>query len=292
MVIRFNSSEGIVAGTKLNSYSFRNRCDIRLSTAYEERYRAMLMQRCGEACLIMGCAMRDTARAFVEASLREQRPQAREMTIRKGRFLRFYGHEFDAQTCDKILAAIERAAQPDLVMISRLLQHLLHLDPAVSMVLSQSLQRHFVGIDFDQSQSPIGDMFSFIESIPYLDGSYQEIADDHKSEVACRRGLEGAADHGSVVDTRYCGRDIQFGVEFIEKLYSDAGKGSGSCVLQHVKEWEIEQDLSLAENPRLSWHCGLTCGRKSRDGLPQTLWGQAFVSPSNLDEEDIQHRSE
>ena len=79
--------------------------------AIDERYRAMLMQRTGEERLIMGCAMRDTARAFVEASLRERDPQATEATIRKGLFLRFYGHEFDAPTRDKILTAIERAVQ-------------------------------------------------------------------------------------------------------------------------------------------------------------------------------------
>ena len=76
----------------------------------DERYRTMLMQRTGEARMIMGCAMRDTARAFVEASLREQDPRAAEATIRKRLFLRFYGHEFDASRRDKILAAIEQAA--------------------------------------------------------------------------------------------------------------------------------------------------------------------------------------
>lgn len=79
----------------------------------DERYRAMLMQRTGEERLIMGCAMRDTARAFVEASLREQDPQATAATIRKGLFLRFYGHEFDGPTRDKILAAIEQAAHTE-----------------------------------------------------------------------------------------------------------------------------------------------------------------------------------
>ena len=78
----------------------------------DERYRAMLMHRSGEARLIMGCAMRDTARAFVEASLRELDPQATAATIRKGLFLRFYGHEFDQPTRDKILSGIEQAAQP------------------------------------------------------------------------------------------------------------------------------------------------------------------------------------
>ncbi|WP_413935520.1 hypothetical protein [Nitrospira sp. BLG_1] len=77
----------------------------------EERYRAMLMQRTGEERLIMGCAMRDTARKLVEASLRVQNPSATEAEIRKGLFLRFYGHEFDAPTCDKILASIEEAAK-------------------------------------------------------------------------------------------------------------------------------------------------------------------------------------
>jgi hypothetical protein len=78
----------------------------------DERYRAMLMQRTGEERLIMGCAMRDTARALVEASLREHDPQATVEAIRKGLFLRFYGHEFDHETRTKILAAIESAALP------------------------------------------------------------------------------------------------------------------------------------------------------------------------------------
>jgi hypothetical protein len=76
----------------------------------EDRYRSLLMQRSGEARLIMGCAMRDTARAMVEASLREQDPQAELATIRNGIFLRFYGHEFNAETRAKILASIEQAA--------------------------------------------------------------------------------------------------------------------------------------------------------------------------------------
>jgi hypothetical protein len=46
----------------------------------------------------------------VEASLREQNPEATMADIRKGLLLRFYGHEFDAPTLDKILAAIEQAA--------------------------------------------------------------------------------------------------------------------------------------------------------------------------------------
>ena len=78
----------------------------------DERFRAMLLARTGEERLIMGCAMRDTSRALVEASLRERDPQATVEAIRKGLFLRFYGHEFDHETRAKILAAIESAARP------------------------------------------------------------------------------------------------------------------------------------------------------------------------------------
>jgi hypothetical protein len=76
------------------------------------RYHDMLMQRSGEERLMMGCAMRETARALVEASIREQNPQATPEVVRKGVFLRFYGHEFDTESRAKILAAIESATHP------------------------------------------------------------------------------------------------------------------------------------------------------------------------------------
>lgn len=78
----------------------------------EARYRAMLMQRSGEDRLTMGCAMRETARALVEASILEQDPQATPEAVRKGLFLRFYGHEFDAESRAKIFAAIDSASHP------------------------------------------------------------------------------------------------------------------------------------------------------------------------------------
>jgi hypothetical protein len=56
--------------------------------------------------------MRETARALVEASILEQDPQSAPETVRKGLFLRFYGHEFDTDSREKILAAIESASHP------------------------------------------------------------------------------------------------------------------------------------------------------------------------------------
>jgi hypothetical protein len=79
------------------------------SPEMDARYRDMLMQPSGEERLIMGCTMRDTARMLVEASIREQDPQATPETIRKRLFLRFYGHEFDAESRARILAVIESA---------------------------------------------------------------------------------------------------------------------------------------------------------------------------------------
>ena len=78
----------------------------------DARYRDMLMQRSGDERLRMGCAMRETARALVEASILEQNPQATSEVVRKGLFLRFYGHEFDADSREKILVAIESASHP------------------------------------------------------------------------------------------------------------------------------------------------------------------------------------
>jgi hypothetical protein len=82
------------------------------SPEMEERYRAMLMERSGEERLKMGCSMHATARALVEASIREHDLQATPESVRKGLFLRFYGHEFDADSLAKILAAIESSTQP------------------------------------------------------------------------------------------------------------------------------------------------------------------------------------
>ena len=82
------------------------------SSEMDQRYRVMLMQRSDEERLIMGCAMRDTVRALVEASLREHDPQATVETIHRGLFLLFYGHEFDDETRAKILAAVGSAASP------------------------------------------------------------------------------------------------------------------------------------------------------------------------------------
>jgi hypothetical protein len=75
----------------------------------EARYRAMLMQRTGEERLKMGCSMYATARALVEASIREQDPRISPRALRKAVFLRFYGHEFDAAVREKILMAVEHS---------------------------------------------------------------------------------------------------------------------------------------------------------------------------------------
>ncbi len=82
------------------------------SPEIDECYRAMLMQRTGEERLIMGCAMWDTDRAFVEASIREHDPQATVEAIRKGLFFLFYGLEFNHELPAKMLAALESAALP------------------------------------------------------------------------------------------------------------------------------------------------------------------------------------
>ncbi|PWU25646.1 MAG: hypothetical protein C5B48_00315 [Candidatus Rokuibacteriota bacterium] len=54
----------------------------------------------------MGCSMFSTARALAVASIREKDPAASPATVREQLFLRFYGHELDAETRERIAARL------------------------------------------------------------------------------------------------------------------------------------------------------------------------------------------
>ena len=73
----------------------------------ERKYQEMLLQRSGEERLRMGCSMHGTAQALVRASVLEKDSLASPATLRQALFLRFYGHELDAKTREKILLAVE-----------------------------------------------------------------------------------------------------------------------------------------------------------------------------------------
>jgi hypothetical protein len=73
----------------------------------EQKFVAMLMERSGEERLKMGCSMHATAQALVRASVFEQDPLASAAALRQALFVRFYGHEFDSETREKILLALE-----------------------------------------------------------------------------------------------------------------------------------------------------------------------------------------
>ena len=78
----------------------------------ESRYRAMIMERSGEERLKMGCSMFDAAKAIMQAGILDQNPYASPAEIRRALFMQLYGHEFDADSREKILAAIESASHP------------------------------------------------------------------------------------------------------------------------------------------------------------------------------------
>lgn len=88
----------------------------------------------------------------------------------------------------------------------------------------------FVGVDFQQSQTTIGDVLGFIQPMVHLYGTNQKIAGDRKGEVAMCGGLEGATDDRRVVDTGDGGRDIDFRTAVIEQFDGDSRKGSGSRI--------------------------------------------------------------
>ena len=143
-------------------------------------------------------------------------------------------------------------------MIEQLGRLLYMVDSQYDAVVS--IRRHFVGIEFDQPQSAIDNVLSFIDPPRHLNGPYQEIAADHKGKVALQGWLEGAADDGGVVDTGNRGGDVQFGAGFIEELHGDPGKRSGACVLQSLEKRNIERNLSIADHPWFPRHRWLAGG--------------------------------
>ncbi|TKS63686.1 MAG: hypothetical protein EWM73_01214 [Nitrospira sp.] len=72
----------------------------------------MIMERSGEERLKMGCSMFDTAKAVMQAGILDQNSHASPAEIRRALFMQLYGHEFDADSREKILAAIESASHP------------------------------------------------------------------------------------------------------------------------------------------------------------------------------------
>lgn len=79
------------------------------SPEMESRYRTMIMERSGEERLKMGCSMFDAVKALMQAGILGQNPYASLSEIRRALFMQLYGHEFNAESRAKILAAIESA---------------------------------------------------------------------------------------------------------------------------------------------------------------------------------------
>ncbi len=77
----------------------------------EARYRAMLLRRSGVERLKMGCSMHATAKALVRASVLEKDPQASPRALRRAFFLRFYAADFDVESRENILRALDREDQ-------------------------------------------------------------------------------------------------------------------------------------------------------------------------------------
>ena len=75
-----------------------------------ELYRTMLFARSSEERLKMGCSMNATALALIRASVLAKDPQASPATLRCALFLRLYGHEFDAEQRERILARLGRGS--------------------------------------------------------------------------------------------------------------------------------------------------------------------------------------
>ncbi len=78
------------------------------SPEMEARYHAMLLARSPEERLRMAGSMYSAARRLAVASIVAVDPPTSPGAIRRALFLRFYGHEFDAATRERIMARLGR----------------------------------------------------------------------------------------------------------------------------------------------------------------------------------------
>lgn len=76
------------------------------SPEMEARYRAMLLARSPQERLRMADSMFSSARRLVVASVLAADPAASPAAVRRGLFLRFYGHEFDTAVRARIVARL------------------------------------------------------------------------------------------------------------------------------------------------------------------------------------------
>ena len=77
------------------------------SKKMEEKYFKLLMQRSGEERLKMGASMYATAKEIVKSSILEDDKDITAFELKKKIFLRFYGHEFNADRVRKICEALK-----------------------------------------------------------------------------------------------------------------------------------------------------------------------------------------
>ncbi|MCF6148683.1 MAG: hypothetical protein E3K37_08485 [Candidatus Kuenenia sp.] len=73
----------------------------------ETRFVEMLMKKSGQERMRLGFSMFEMAQRQVIASIKADKPEADIREIRKGIFLRFYGHEYSPEEQRKIFKHIQ-----------------------------------------------------------------------------------------------------------------------------------------------------------------------------------------
>ena len=77
------------------------------SNASAQRVRKLMKRKSAQARLMMGFSMFDAARLIVIESLKVKTPHLSSKELKEKLFLRFYGADFNKDTKQKILKAIE-----------------------------------------------------------------------------------------------------------------------------------------------------------------------------------------
>ncbi len=72
------------------------------SSKINNKVHALLKNKTAEERLIMGCSMFDASKEIVKDSILEKNPQLGKKELKQEIFKRFYRHDFEKETFDKI----------------------------------------------------------------------------------------------------------------------------------------------------------------------------------------------
>lgn len=75
-----------------------------------EKMREMIRKKTPSERLEMGCSMYETSKYLITRAILEANPEISKGDLKRELFLKFYGDDFDPETCEKIIKHLQHHA--------------------------------------------------------------------------------------------------------------------------------------------------------------------------------------